>query len=266
MSQELRFTILGCGSSGGVPRIGGHWGDCDPQNPKNRRRRCSMLIERETKDGVTRVLIDTSPDMHAQLLDVGIAELDAVVWTHAHADHVHGLDDLRQVVFNMRERLNVWADGPTQNDLLSRFGYAFVQPEGSPYPPILNLHTIDGPFEIDGKGGAISLIPFKVNHGSIDALGFRVGDLAYLPDVAKMNDDAWQAVAGLECWILDALRRAPHPTHAHLDMALEWIERAQPKRAVLTNMHIDLDYQTIADETPEHITPAYDGMVIRYPL
>jgi len=266
MSQELRFTILGCGSSGGVPRIGGHWGDCDPQNPKNRRRRCSMLIERETKDGVTRVLIDTSPDMHAQLLDVGIAELDAVVWTHAHADHVHGLDDLRQVVFNMRERLNVWADGPTQNDLLSRFGYAFVQPEGSPYPPILNLHTIDGPFEIDGKGGAISLTPFKVNHGSIDALGFRVGDLAYLPDVAKMNDDAWQAVAGLECWILDALRRAPHPTHAHLDMALEWIERAQPKRAVLTNMHIDLDYQTIADETPEHITPAYDGMVIRYPL
>ncbi|MFY0624551.1 MAG: MBL fold metallo-hydrolase [Pelagimonas sp.] len=266
MSQELRFTILGCGSSGGVPRIGGHWGDCDPQNPKNRRRRCSMLIERETEDGVTRVLIDTSPDMHAQLLDVGIAELDAVVWTHAHADHVHGLDDLRQVVFNMRERLNVWADGPTQNDLLSRFGYAFVQPEGSPYPPILNLHTIDGPFKIDGKGGAISLIPFKVNHGSIDALGFRVGDLAYLPDVAKMNDDAWQAVAGLECWILDALRRAPHPTHAHLDMALEWIERAQPKRAVLTNMHIDLDYQTIADETPEHITPAYDGMVIRYPL
>lgn len=266
MSQELRFTILGCGSSGGVPRIGGHWGDCDPQNPKNRRRRCSMLIERETEDGVTRVLIDTSPDMHAQLLDVGIAELDAVVWTHAHADHVHGLDDLRQVVFNMRERLNVWADGPTQNDLLSRFGYAFVQPEGSPYPPILNLHTIDGPFEIDGKGGAISLIPFKVNHGSIDALGFRVGDLAYLPDVAKMNDDAWQAVADLECWVLDALRRAPHPTHAHLDMALEWIERAQPKRAVLTNMHIDLDYQTIADETPEHITPAYDGMVIRYPL
>lgn len=266
MSQELRFTILGCGSSGGVPRIGGHWGECDPQNPKNRRRRCSMLIERETSDGVTRVLVDTSPDMHAQLLDVGIAELDAVVWTHAHADHVHGLDDLRQVVFNMRERLNVWADGPTQNDLLSRFGYAFVQPEGSPYPPILNLHTIDGPFKIDGKGGAISLIPFKVNHGSIDALGFRVGDLAYLPDVAKMNDDAWQAVAGLECWILDALRRAPHPTHAHLDMALEWIERAQPKRAVLTNMHIDLDYQTIADETPEHITPAYDGMVIRYPL
>lgn len=266
MSQELRFTILGCGSSGGVPRIGGHWGDCDPQNPRNRRRRCSMLIERETADGVTRVLIDTSPDMHAQLLDVGIAELDAVVWTHAHADHVHGLDDLRQVVFNMRERLNVWADGPTQNDLLSRFGYAFVQPEGSPYPPILNLHTIDGPFEITGKGGAISLTPFKVNHGSIDALGFRVGDLAYLPDVAKMNDSAWKAVEGLDCWVLDALRRTPHPTHAHLDMALEWIERAQPKQAVLTNMHIDLDYQTLADETPAHITPAYDGMVIRYPL
>lgn len=132
---QLRFTILGCGSSGGVPRLGGIWGDCDPENPKNTRRRCSMLVERVTDQGTTRVLIDTTPDMRQQLLDAGVGELDAVLWTHAHADHVHGLDDLRMVVFNMRARLPVWADAPTQKDLSDRFGYAFVQPEGSSYPP-----------------------------------------------------------------------------------------------------------------------------------
>jgi len=266
MTSELRFTILGCGSSGGVPRLGGHWGDCDPANPKNRRRRCSLLVERETPEGVTRVLIDTSPDMRAQLLDAGIGELHGVAWTHSHADHLHGLDDLRQIVFNMRNRLNVWADGPTQMDLLSRFAYAFTQPEGSPYPPILNLHTIDGPFEIDGPGGAIRFTPFEVSHGSIDALGFRVAGVAYLPDVVAIPDPAWTALQDLDCWILDALRRTPHPTHAHLDLALDWISQAAPRRAVLTNMHIDLDYETVAAETPAHVTPAFDGMVLRYAL
>jgi len=261
---ELRFTILGCGSSGGVPRLGGHWGDCDPTEPRNARRRCSMLIERETEAGVTRVLIDTSPDLRAQLLDAGIGALDAVVYTHAHADHVHGIDDLRMIVFNMRQRLPVYADGDTQNALYSRFGYAFTQPEDSPYPPILDMHTIDGPFEIEGAGGAIPLSPFQVGHGSIDALGFRVGDLAYLPDVAEIPEAVWPTLAGLDCWVLDALRRTPHPTHAHLDLALEWIARAAPRRAVLTNMHIDLDYRTVAGETPDHITPAYDGMILRY--
>lgn len=263
---ELRFTILGCGSSGGVPRLGGHWGDCDPDNPRNRRRRCSMLVERENENGVTTVLIDTTPDMRSQLLDTGTGRLDGVVYTHSHADHVHGIDDLRMIVFNMRERVPVWADGDTQNALLGRFGYAFVQPEGSPYPPILEMRTIDGPIEISGAGGSIRLLPFRVGHGSIDSLGFRIGDLAYLPDVAKMTDEAWTAVEGLDCWILDALRRSPHPTHAHLDLALEWIERAGPRRAVLTNMHIDLDYETVAAETPDHIAPAFDGMVIRYEL
>jgi phosphoribosyl 1,2-cyclic phosphate phosphodiesterase len=255
-------TILGCGSSGGVPRIGGHWGDCDPSNPKNARRRCSMLVTREGPGGTTRVLIDTTPDLRSQLLDAGIATLDAVVYTHAHADHVHGIDDLRMVVFNMRRRLPVWADGDTQNDLLSRFSYAFVQPEGSAYPPILDMHTIQGPFTIDGAGGPIDFRPFEVAHGTIDALGFRIGGLAYLPDVSDIPEDAWEELRGLDCWVLDALRRTPHPTHAHLARALEWIERAAPKRAVLTNMHIDLDYETVKAETPPHVTPAFDGMTI----
>ncbi|GGE57785.1 phosphoribosyl 1,2-cyclic phosphodiesterase [Actibacterium pelagium] len=261
--MSLRFTILGCGSSGGVPRLGGHWGACDPQNPKNRRFRCSMLVEREGPEGVTQVLIDTTPDMRSQLLHAHVGRLDAVVYTHSHADHVHGLDDLRQIVFNMRERLDVWADGPTQNDLLSRFGYAFVQPEGSPYPPILDMHTINGPFTINGAGGEITFTPFKVNHGSIDALGFRIEDLAYLPDVAEIYDQAVPVLKDLKIFVVDALRRDPHPTHAHLAKTLEWIEQLAPKRAVLTNMHLDLDYETLKAETPDHITPAYDGMVLR---
>ncbi|WP_118137927.1 MBL fold metallo-hydrolase [Oceanicella sp. SM1341] len=263
---ELRFTILGCGSSGGVPRLGGHWGNCDPDNPRNTRRRCSMLVEREGEGGTTRVLIDTSPDMRAQLLDAGIGHLDAVLYTHEHADHVHGLDDLRMIVMNRRSRLPVWADAKTQASLLGRFGYAFLQPEGSPYPPILELNTIDGEVVVEGAGGAISALPFLVSHGSIDALGFRIGPLAYLPDVKEIYPPAWDALTDLDCWVLDALRYAPHPTHAHLDLALEWIGRAQPRRAVLTNLHNDLDHDRLDAETAENIRPAYDGMVITYPL
>ena len=266
MSDMYRFTILGCGSSGGVPRLGGHWGDCDPQNPKNRRRRCSMLVERDGPEGTTSVLIDTSPDLRSQLLDTGTGRLDGVIYTHAHADHVHGIDDLRMIVFNMKSRLPVWADGDTQNALLSRFGYAFVQPEGSPYPPILDLHTIKGDVTIDGAGGPITFTPFEVNHGSIEALGFRIGGLAYLPDVAEIPDAAWPALDGLDIFVVDALRRTPHPTHAHLDKALEWIARAKPTRAVLTNMHIDLDYETVNAETPDHVTPAFDLMELTLPI
>ncbi|MFQ6554296.1 MBL fold metallo-hydrolase [Aestuariibius insulae] len=263
---ERRFTILGCGSSGGVPRLGGHWGACDPDNPKNRRRRCSLLIEQTGATGTTRALIDTSPDLRAQLLDADIGELDAVIYTHSHADHVHGLDDLRMIVFNMRKRLPVWADGATQNDLLSRFGYAFVQPKGSPYPPILDLNTIDGPVTIDGAGGEITLTPFEVDHGAIDALGFRIGDVAYLPDVSDIPDAAWPALQNLDTWILDALRRDPHPTHAHLAKSLDWIEKMAPKEAILTNMHIDLDYETVLAETPENVRPAYDGLTLCHDL
>ena len=264
MSARLRFHILGCGSSGGVPRIGGHWGECDPANPKNRRRRCSMLVERETDQGVTRVLIDTSPDMRDQLIDAGVGALDGVLYTHSHADHVHGVDDLRMVVFNMRERVNVWADQTTCDALLDRFGYVFIQPEGSSYPPILNLNLLNGPVRITGLGGEITFTPFEVGHGRIDALGFRIKDLVYLPDVSAMNNAAWDVLSGANCWVLDALRREPHPTHSHLEQSLEWIEKSGVPNAVLTNMHIDLDYETVLAETPDHITPAYDGMIIEY--
>lgn len=264
MMATLRFTILGCGSSGGVPRLGGDWGDCDPANPKNTRRRCSMLVERLAGDAITRVLIDTSPDMRAQLLDAGIGALDGVVFTHSHADHTHGIDDLRQIVQNTRQRLPVWADHPTQDALLSRFAYAFVQPNGSPYPPILDLRTIHGAFEVPGPAGPIPFQPFLVDHGSMDALGFRIGGLAYLPDVVSIPEAAWPHLHGLDCWVLDALRRKPHPTHAHLDLSLQWIAQAKPARAVITNMHLDMDYATLLGELPPGVTPAYDGMVLTF--
>lgn len=266
MTVQLRLTVLGCGSSGGVPRLSrdgsGDWGLCDPANPKNRRRRCSLLVEKINGSAVTRVLIDTAPDMRDQLLDAGIGQLDGVVYTHSHADHVHGLDDLRQIVFNVRRRLPVWADAPTSAALLARFAYAFEQEAGSPYPAILDLRRIDGAFEVDGAAGPIPFTPITVNHGSIDALGFRIGSAAYLPDVLEIPPAAWAELGGLNLWILDALRRTPHPSHAHLALSLEWIARAAPRRAVITNMHVDMDYDTLVRELPAHITPAYDGLAL----
>ncbi|MBW6507644.1 MAG: MBL fold metallo-hydrolase [Rhodobacteraceae bacterium] len=260
----LRFTILGCGSSGGVPRIGGHWGECDPANPRNTRLRCSMLVERLGPQGHTRALIDTSPDMRAQLIGAGVSVLDAVVYTHAHADHVNGLDDIRQITFNTGARMPVWADGETQESLMGRFGYAFAQPADSSYPAICDLHTIRAPFEVVGAGGPIGFTPIPVRHGDIDALGFRIGPLAYIPDVSEIPEPSWHLLEGLQCWVLDALRRKPHPTHVHLARALEWIARAAPAGAVLTNMHIDLDHDLVAAETPEHVLPAFDGMVLEF--
>ena len=260
---EVTFTILGCGSSGGVPRLGNIWGQCDPDNPKNRRSRCSVLVERTDGDGVTRVLIDTSPDMRQQLLDQGVGDLDSVVFTHGHADHMHGIDDLRMIVFNRKSRIPVWADAETEERLRHGFDYIFKQPAGSLYPPLLDMNRIDGDVTVTGAGGSLTFSPFAVRHGEIHSLGFRIGNVAYLPDVSSIPEDTWPKLEGLECWILDALRRDPHPSHAHLDLSLEWIERSGTQRAVLTNMHIDLDYETVLGETPDHVEPAYDGLKIR---
>ncbi len=227
--SDLSVTILGCGSSGGVPRLGGEWGACDPTDPRNARRRCSILVTRSGPGGVTRALIDTSPDMRSQLLDAGVGELDGVVFTHSHADHTHGIDDLRMIVFNTRQRLQVWADTETSEALLNRFGYAFVQPKGSDYPPILDLNLLSGPFTVKGAGGDLDFTPLPVAHGNMDALGFRVGGMAYIPDVSEIPETTWPLLADLDLWIIDALRYKPHPTHAHLDRALDWMPA--PRRA-----------------------------------
>ncbi|MBC6442678.1 MAG: MBL fold metallo-hydrolase [Rhodobacteraceae bacterium] len=257
---DLRFTILGCGSSGGVPRLGGKWGNCDPNHPRNRRQRCSMLVERITSDGATTVLIDTSPDLRNQLLTADVGRLDAVIYTHDHADHVHGIDDLRMIVFNMRRRLPIWADAPTREALSRRFGYTFEEVPGRGYPPILEMNDLAGPVTVDGPGGLITLTPFPVTHGPITANGIKVAGLVYLPDVSEMNDLAERLCRNLDIFVIDALRRAPHPTHFNLETALSWVEKLAPGRAVLTNMHNDLDYMTLEVETPSHVTPAYDGM------
>ena len=257
---ELSFNILGCGSSGGVPRLGGNWGDCDPNNSKNQRSRCSLLVELTGAQGITRVLIDTSPDMRSQLLRANVGKLDGVVYTHEHADHVHGIDDLRMVFFNMRKRINVWADTKTQEALLQKFGYTFVQVEGSPYPPILEMSTIDGQFSIDGPGGKITLNPFNVQHGTITSLGLRIEDVAYIPDISEMNEVAWEQIKKANIWILDALRRTPHQSHTHLSQSLEWIKKSGVEKGILTNMHIDMDYETLLNELPSNVKPAYDGM------
>ena len=260
----LRVTILGCGSSGGVPRVGTGWGACDPGNPKNRRRRCSVLVERVSPAGTTSVLVDTSPDLREQLLDAGVKHLDGVLFTHEHADHTHGIDDLRPLAIHMRRRVPVYADQATSDLLRDRFRYCFETPAGSNYPPILDEHRIEPgvPVSIDGTGGTLTGVPFRMIHGSIEALGFRFGDLAYAPDVSLMPDESAAFLRGLDVLILDALRYTPHPTHFSLAEALAFIEAVAPRRAVLTNLHTDLDYDRLARELPDGIEPAFDGMVI----
>jgi phosphoribosyl 1,2-cyclic phosphate phosphodiesterase len=262
--MSLRVTILGCGTSGGVPRVGNHWGACDPANPKNRRRRCSLLVERDGAGGETALLVDTSPDLRQQLLDAGTGWVDGVLYTHDHADHVHGIDDLRQVAFNGRRRVDVYFDAATGELLRSRFAYCFDAPAGSDYPPILRGHKIVAgeTVKISGAGGAIEALPFRQIHGSSETLGFRFGGIAYSPDVNDFPEESLEALRDLDVWIIDALRPAPHPSHLSVEQALGWIARVRPKRAVLTHMHVDLDYATLARQLPQGVEPAYDGMVL----
>ncbi len=267
--SKLRITVLGCGSSPGVPRIGprigGDWGACDPANPKNRRRRCSILAQTiDAKGQTTNVLVDTSPDMREQVLEVGLGSVDGVLFTHAHADHIHGIDDLRGFWMNTGERVDIYADKVTLARLHEAFGYCFETPAGSAYPPILNAHEIHAwePVTINGEGGALLSLPIVQQHGPIDTFGFRIGGFAYSPDVKDLNDAAIEALQDLDVWMVDALRDKPHPSHFSLQEALQWIERIKPKRAILTHMHIDLDYDTLRRTLPSHVEPAYDGMVI----
>jgi phosphoribosyl 1,2-cyclic phosphate phosphodiesterase len=258
----LVITILGCGSSGGVPRVGGGWGACDPDNPKNRRRRCSILVEQHSAGGATRVLVDTSPDLREQLLGAGVEHLDGVLYTHQHADHTHGIDDLRPLSLHMRRSIHVYANRVTGDFLRETFGYCFAAPVGSDYPPFLVQHPIEAgePLLVDGAGGPVKAVPFRMEHGSIEAFGFRFGRFAYATDVSAMPEESIAALYGLDLLIVDALRYRPHPTHFSVAEALAFIARVAPRRAVLTNLHNDLDYGRLAAELPPQVEPAYDGL------
>ena len=255
----MRVTVLGCGASTGVPAIGPNWGQCDPTDPRNRRRRVSLLVE--TSD--VAILIDTSPDLREQLIDARVRRLDAVLMTHAHADHLHGIDDLRQLNRIMKAAIPLWAEANTMAQIRRRFGYALEPPPepGQFYRPTLEAHEISGPFTVRG----VPIVPFAQNHGFSTTLGFRIGVMAYSTDVTELDEAAFAAIAGVELWIVDCMRRAPHPTHSHLDKTLGWIERIRPRRAVLTHMDQSLDYRTLAAELPEGVEPGQDGLVIDLP-
>jgi phosphoribosyl 1,2-cyclic phosphate phosphodiesterase len=265
MTDTLRLTILGSGSSGGVPRVGGDWGVCDPNEPKNRRLRCSLLVQRwrgapGDPDQATTVLVDTSPDLREQLLTARAPRVDAVLFSHDHADQTHGIDDLRPIMISKRKRVPVFMDQPTRATLTRRFDYCFVTMGG--YPAILtdagDIH--DGEtVTIDGPGGPIAALPMAQDHGGVVSFGFRFGDAAYSNDVVALRDETLGALEGVGLWIVDALRYKPHPTHAHVEKTLSWIARVKPKRAVLTNLHVDIDFERIRRELPAGVEPAFDG-------
>lgn len=264
--MNLSITILGCGSSGGVPRVGQGWGACDPDNPKNRRRRCSILVERTGADGAkTRVLVDTSPDLRDQLLGVGVPRLDGILLTHSHADHTHGIDDVRPLVIQARHKIDLYMDAETSEVTRGTFGYIFETPPGSQYPALLNERRLyaGSTVAISGPGGPIEALPFQLEHGEIGALGFRFGGIAYSPDLNAIPEDSISCLEGLDLWIVDALRYTPHPSHFSLPETLDWIDRLKPKRAILTNLHTDLDFERLRAELPPNVEPAFDGMTVR---
>ncbi|QRM55505.1 MBL fold metallo-hydrolase [Sinorhizobium sp. BG8] len=268
MAYLRRFNILGCGSSPGVPRITGDWGACDPKNPKNRRTRTSLLVEQIGPDGgKTSVVIDTGPDFRAQMIAAGVVDIDAVIYSHAHADHLHGIDDIRGFVLQHHRQVPIWADAPTMDLIRSRFGYCLQTPPGSMYPPIITanlIETLDRPIVIEGAGGPLPIEPLLQVHGSIHSLGFRFGNVAYCSDVSDFPETTIPRLCGLDLLIIDAVQYRHHPSHFSLQQALEWIERLSPEKALLTHMHVPLDYDTVMRETPDHVEPAYDQMVIEF--
>ena len=257
----MKVTILGCGTSSGVPRIGGidgagDWGNCDPGNPKNRRRRVSLLVEH---NGYT-LLIDTGPDLREQLLGARISRLDAVFLTHDHADHAHGIDDLRQVFHAMGEPVACYASAPTWTVLRSRFSYVF---EGTRfYPPTCTATDLVAPVRV----GQMLVTGFEQNHGNIDSTGYRIEAagraVAYSTDVKALDARADAGLANLDLWVVDALRRKPHPTHSHLGQTLEWISHYRPTRAILTHMDQSMDYDGLVADLPAGIEPGYDGQTV----
>jgi phosphoribosyl 1,2-cyclic phosphate phosphodiesterase len=251
-------TMLGSGPSWGVPRIGGEWGACNPGNPRNRRRRVSILVE---EAGAT-LLVDTSPDLREQLLDAKVRRVDAVLYTHSHADHLHGIDDLRSVNRLMHKKLPVYGDARTLSEIRMRFGYVLTPLQagarGGFYKPELEAVEIAGPFAAAG----IAVTPFVQDHGFSPSLGFRFGRFAYSTDVIRLDDRAFAALAGIEVWIVDCMRREPHVTHSHLAQTLDWIARLKPRRAILTHMDESLDYAALSGELPPGIEPGYDGLRI----
>lgn len=265
-AEQITATILGCGSSGGVPRIGNIWGQCDPDNPRNRRRRCALLLEGRSAGSPdpTRIVIDTGCDLREQMLDAHVDRVDAVFYTHEHADHTHGIDDLRVMALNNRKRVDVFFTQEAGDRIREAFGYCFTSPPGSDYPPILDGHTIRAgqDIEIEGPGGSIRVHAFRQQHGSISSLGYRIDGFAYSCDLSGIPSESRRAISGLDLWIIDALRPLPHPSHLSLPESLELIAEHRPRQAVLTNLHVDMDYAGVEAQTPPNVTPAFDGMRI----
>ncbi|HXV01240.1 MAG TPA: MBL fold metallo-hydrolase [Caulobacteraceae bacterium] len=266
----LEVTVLGCGASAGVPRADGNWGACDPAEPRNRRSRCSLLVRRLSDagpDNATTLIVDATPEFRLQANAAGVRRLDALLFTHDHADQCHGIDDIRAFAMAQRARIACWMDAATRTTLLNRFGYVF---EGQGiYPAIADLHHVPGhghAWEIAGPSGAIPVVTFDQDHGPVRSLGYRFGSIAYSSDLVDLPEASFAALEGLDIWIVDALRYTPHPTHAHLAKTLDWIERVRPKRAILTNMHIDLDYGELGRRLPAGVEPAYDGLTVALPL
>ena len=252
----MRVRILGCGTSTGVPRIGNDWGDCDPAEPRNRRTRSSILIE---SDG-ERLLVDCGPDMRQQMLEAGTADLAGVIVTHDHADHCHGIDDLRQVAQHIGRPVPLHARPETLRRLAKRFAYAF---DGTPlYPAVLDRR----PLEVELQLGQATLRFVDQPHGGITALGLRADEggasIAYAIDFHDMTEAMASLYQGVDLWICDCLRRTPHPTHAHLDAVLCWARELKVGQLLLTHLDKSMDYATLARELPDWAAPAFDGQEV----
>ena len=252
----MRVTILGCGASSGVPLIGCDCRVCQSPNPRNKRRRASILVE----DGDTQLLVDASPDLRAQLLDAGASRLDAILFTHDHADHTHGIDDLRAVNHVIDRPLEAYGRAADLAAIEARLGYAFSPRHTAHgwYKPQLIPHAIDGRFRV----GGIEVVPFSQRHGRKTTLGFRFGNLAYSTDVNELDDNAYTILDGVATWIVDCQAPEENPVHGYIDLVRKWIARVKPRRAILTHMGHEMDYDQLRPELPDGVEPGYDGMIV----